>query len=564
VFPSEYAVSGKQVCGTIGAIVAHGFSDLATSLSSRFRGDALALYRAVTVSEIVGQIEHIRTLLRQVRPKTNQEHLLFERREQTLKDFLSNLRRTGLRAMVPMVHELEELCGLVTGAGYRLLGYELDAIREYDHVLNGGRTHLVESHVFERDLQVELPLELAEQPTGNPDRMLNTLVRSWQRDVPLRALKGAEWRRPRLFYVHVGTEDDPGSILPNGALAQVELVSQEEALQPRPSTIYLLQFPNGYRFSRCIVRPGCLQLLAPREAAYQGREEFPYPSNAVRIVGKVLSFAIGLPQPSYQTPYRCQPYAGTAALVLPWEHQTRSAYLATNSRRFARSEEELRLIEDVLRSKLPKLASERTKRRYRSETPSEPHVDALIQLTLENYGRFSDSLRLGGHMSHDRNRFSLETFLRARHYTDLVVVNTKVQAPFPGTVWQSMRAESAELAPLLLLKFPRLSHLGNRILQISRKSALPGIQPPLSAGSWILLEELSAMPDIHGDALKAGWQRPLYALQRGLETMLGFLEREGASLLLLPAQEVNDPPVHFDLAEIENLRRVCGAIVRVA
>lgn len=35
-----------------------------------FRGDALALYRAVTVSEVVGQIEHIRTLLRQVRPKT--------------------------------------------------------------------------------------------------------------------------------------------------------------------------------------------------------------------------------------------------------------------------------------------------------------------------------------------------------------------------------------------------------------------------------------------------------------------------------------------------------------
>jgi hypothetical protein len=115
---------------------------LATSLSSRFRGDALALYRAVTVSEVVGQIEHIRTLLRQVRPKTDQERLLSERREQTLEDFLSNLRRTGVRAMVPMVHELEELCGLVTGAGYRLLGYELDAIREYDRVLNGGRTHI--------------------------------------------------------------------------------------------------------------------------------------------------------------------------------------------------------------------------------------------------------------------------------------------------------------------------------------------------------------------------------------------------------------------------------------
>lgn len=524
----------------------------------------MALYRAVAVSEIVEQIEHVRGLLREVRPTTEEQVLLSERREQTLKDFLSNLRRTGVRAMVPMVHELEELCGLVTGAGYRLLGYELDAIREYDRVLNSGRTHIVESHVFERDLQVELPLELVEQPAANPDTMLHALVRNWQRDVPLRALNGADWHRPRLFYVQVGTEDDPGSTLPNGALAQVELVGQEEALQPRPSTIYLLQFPNGYRFSRCIARPGCLQLLASREAAYQGREEFPYPNNAVRIVGKVLSFAIALPQPSDQSRYRAQPYAGTAELILPWEHQTRSAYLATNSRRFVRSDEELRFIENVLRSKLPKLASERTKRRYRSETTSEPHVDVLIQMTLENYARFSDSLRLGGHMLRDRNRFSLEAFLRARHHADLVTAKTGAQAPFLSGVWRSMRAELAELSPLFLLKFPRLSRLENRLLRVSQERTLPGLQPPLIGGSWILLEELAATPDVHGEELRTGWQRPLYALRRGLDVIFGFLEREGASLLLLSTKEAGSLPVRFDISEIQNLQRVCGAVVRVA
>jgi hypothetical protein len=51
--------------------------------------------------------------------------------EQTPKDFLSNLRRMGVRAMVPMVHELEELCGW-SRALDRLLGYELDANRKYD------------------------------------------------------------------------------------------------------------------------------------------------------------------------------------------------------------------------------------------------------------------------------------------------------------------------------------------------------------------------------------------------------------------------------------------------
>lgn len=122
----------------------------------------MALYRAVAVSEVVEQIEHIRRLLREVRPKTDEQVLLSERREQTLKDFLSNLRRMGVRAMVPMVHELEELCGLVTGAGYRLLGYELDAIREYDRVLNSGRTHIEGIHQGLRPGEVHRSLRAGE------------------------------------------------------------------------------------------------------------------------------------------------------------------------------------------------------------------------------------------------------------------------------------------------------------------------------------------------------------------------------------------------------------------
>jgi hypothetical protein len=80
----------------------------------------------------------------------------------------------------------------------------------------------------------------------------------------------------------------------------------------------------------------------------------------------------------------------------------------------------------------------------------------------------------------------------------------------------------------------------------------------------MLLEELSTMPDVHGEALKRGWHRPLYVLRRGFETIWGLLEREGASLLLLSAKELNSPPVRFEISEIQNLQRVCGAIVRVA
>ncbi|NYF79070.1 hypothetical protein [Granulicella arctica] len=106
----------------------------------------MGIYRAVAIDEITSRVEHIRSLHRQHRPATDRDRLVHERREQKIKDFLSNLKRTGVRAMVPTVHELEELCGLVTGSGYRLFGYELDAIREYDRRLNTKRTHIKTAH----------------------------------------------------------------------------------------------------------------------------------------------------------------------------------------------------------------------------------------------------------------------------------------------------------------------------------------------------------------------------------------------------------------------------------
>ena len=44
---------------------------------------------------------------------------------------------------------------------HRLFGYDLTEIREYDLRINGGRTHILESYPFERDLLVDLPAQLA-------------------------------------------------------------------------------------------------------------------------------------------------------------------------------------------------------------------------------------------------------------------------------------------------------------------------------------------------------------------------------------------------------------------
>src|SRR5580692_2575337 len=127
--------------------------------------------------------------------------------------------------------------------------------------------------------------------------MLRDLVLRWETRVPIRAVDAQGWHRPGAFYIRVGTEDSLGSSLPAGALALVEPVDTAEQLRPHPRSIYLLQFGNGYRCSRCVVTGGKLHLLTS-ERRYQGPQDFAYPG-AVRIAGRIRTFALRLPSPEY-------------------------------------------------------------------------------------------------------------------------------------------------------------------------------------------------------------------------------------------------------------------------
>ena len=96
-------------------------------------------------------------------------------------------------------------------------------MREYDLRLNGGRTHIVESYAFELDLLMDVPLDLAPSEAFALDGTLRELVRSWQRDVPMRALKGPAWRRPGTFYVQCR----------HGGLKLAKVQSRDRVLQIR-------------------------------------------------------------------------------------------------------------------------------------------------------------------------------------------------------------------------------------------------------------------------------------------------------------------------------------------
>lgn len=519
------------------------------------------MYTPVSPGDVIERVEHIRALHRQIQATSDQKRVAHTQHERKLKDFISNLRRTTARPMANMVRDLAEACSLTIDGAYRLFGYELDGIREFDQELNGGRTHIVESYIFERDLRVELPLEFAPADAFRRSAMLSALVLRWQGDFPIRVLNRPVWRRPGTFYVRVGSQDGSGSGLPPGATALVEPIDHEEMQRPNPRTIYLLQFRNGYHCSRCVVTGGKLQLLTSNRS-YAGPQVFSYPLS-VRIVGRIGVFALGLPNHESIAIRPLSQYDGSANLILPWENRTRHDLFATKHRRFVRSREEMQHVEELLQSRLHSTLSDRSRRRYRRETDSEPHVAALMQMSIEHFARYSDSLQTGGYALRDTGRYSLETMLRTKRIADLVATRSVPVSPTPAEVWEARRKEMVEWPALLSLKFPKPSAWSHRVMRVGEGALIKSVEPSIGPGSWMLLDELPAVPDTRSDAIRQGWSRPLYALSHGLEMTFGHLERDGSSFALLNQSDSNAAKVTFPQSELPNLRRVCGVIVPV-
>jgi len=518
------------------------------------------VYRHLPRTEVIDALVHLRDLHRQIRPSNDRDRHAFERRELLTKNLLSNLRRTGDHPTLNMLLEIADVFSLTIEGAHRLFGYELSAIREYDLRLNGRRTHVVESYAFERDLLTDLPLKLAPPESFASDAALSDLVKTWQRDVPMRALRGASWRHPGTFYVHVGTEDSLGSSLPPGAMALVEPIGEEETRHPNPRSIYLLQFGNGYRCSQCVVTRGKLQLLST-DRSHSELQEFAYPMS-VRIAGRVRMFSVRLPVPEYsQLPLAR--YEGSADLVLPWEHRTRDRLLAAKHRRFRRSIDEQRDIRDFLQRELKSTLSERTLRRYRTPGATEPHVNVLLQLTLMHFARYTDTLETGGYRIRDRNRFSLEVLLKAKDFVELLTSHPAATTPIPSEVWETRQSEFVEWPPLLGAKFPQLRRWDDRILRLAHRNCITGIHPELAPGSWLLLEKLVMIPDTRSDRGKRGWSRPIYAVRRGVEILCGYLERDGNQFSLVAGDHEGRSKLTLLPDDLENVGRVTGVAVPV-
>jgi hypothetical protein len=518
------------------------------------------VYSSVPRGQIADTLVHLRSLFREIPRANKSEELAHEKRELLTKNLLSNLLRTKDHPTLHAVLEVADVFSLTLDGAHRLFGYELERIREYDLRLNAGRTHIIETYPFERDLPIELPSQLGSDEVFTRTSTLHDLVRGWQTEVPIRTLEDGNWRQHGAFYVHVGTEDSLGSSLPPGALALVVPVDDAERLRPNPRAIYLLQFGNGYRCSRCVVTRGKLLLLVSGRR-YNGPREFGYPRE-VRIAGRVRMFALELPSPHYPLLYTLPSSERNASLVMPWEHTSMDRLFMTKHRRFRRSRNDLPRLRETFESIFHTRLSGRTERRYRLPTSSLPHVDALIQLTVTHLTRYTDALRVHRPTLSDRGKYSLETLLNATHFTDLSEAFRKPHPPAPEHRWTALRKEFVEWPMLLSLRFPKLRSLHKQVVRLPHGNAVPGVDPSMSPGSLLLLEDISGTPEVEIETVKSGWSRRIYALRRDTELLCGYLDRNDDQYVLLAGVQGSPVgPIPLPQSELHRLSQVSGVAI---
>jgi hypothetical protein len=162
------------------------------------------VYSSVPREQIADTLIHLRGLFREIPPSNEKDYRARERREVLTKNLLSNLFRTKDHPTLNAVLEVADAFSLTLDGAHRLFGYELERIREYDLKLNAGRTHIIETYPFERDLPVDLPSQFGGDEIFTRSSTLQDLVSEWQGNVPIRALEDAGWRQRGAFYVHVG------------------------------------------------------------------------------------------------------------------------------------------------------------------------------------------------------------------------------------------------------------------------------------------------------------------------------------------------------------------------
>jgi hypothetical protein len=246
------------------------------------------MYERVPVQRVRDNLWHIYNLYRDTASSLDGSSDEKNARMLLLRGLINNLRYEKSRPSLRVLMELSRRVPLAIGGSFKLIGYQLEKMREVDFLLNGHRTRIIESYPFYVDRAIDLPSTLSEEDIFERNAFLSELVLRWQRQVPIRVLQGPDWQREGTFHVQIGLEDNLElSGIPPGSVLQIEPASAEERANPDPKAVYCLQFGNGYRCCHCTVFQGKLVLL-PHNGRYAGPYEFLYPFLDLDLVNFLL------------------------------------------------------------------------------------------------------------------------------------------------------------------------------------------------------------------------------------------------------------------------------------
>jgi transcriptional regulator with XRE-family HTH domain len=472
-------------------------------------------------------------------------------------DLLTNLRQFGSTPTPRQLQALKLRLSLTIGGAFKLFGYKLDSMRSIEALLNGGRTRFVESYPFHRDRPVDLPGTLAHDRAFQDTAFLSDLVVRWQKQIPIRAIRGPHWQKNGFLYAQLGSSDTLAMPrIPPGSHIALRPIGEQERQNPNPMRMYFLQHGSGYLCCGCTVRQRRL-LLITEDHDYAGPHEFFYPGE-IRIVGRVTSFGVRLPfaVPSLALPQRTH---RTAPLILPWEHRSLPELISAERQRFGITEAHLARASEILESHLGASVSARTLRRYEQEKERAPRTAVLICLALIHSLRLTDVLRILNLWTDESQHYSLNALMSATTFDDLPTGFPPAEAPDPVTRWQPLLDEWGEWPTLLSMAMPNLGEWGHQILRINQSAWFKGLDPLLAPHSVVVLNELNVSPPLHTESQTQNWDRQLFALRHEDKLFCGYLEAHGANLVLLPHPRASGTPrVTFRRNQVQILGQIAA------
>ena len=472
-------------------------------------------------------------------------------------DLLTNIRQFGSTPTPRQLQALKLRLSLTIGGAFKLFGYKLDGMQSIDRFLNGGRTRFVESYPFHRDRPVDLPGTLGHDRTFQGTAFLSDLVLRWQKQIPIRAIRGLHWQKNGFLYAQLGSSDTLAMPkIPPGSHIVIRPIGEQERQNPYPTRMYFLQNGRGYLCCGCTVRQRKLWLIT-EDHNYAGPHEFYYPGE-VRIVGRVTSFGVRLPLAvsSFALPQRAY---RSAPLILPWEHRSLPKLISAERQRFGITEAHLARASEILESHLGASVSARTLRRYEQETERVPRTAVLICLALIHSLRLTDVLRILNLWTDESQHYSLNALMSATTFDDLPTGFPPAEAPDPVTRWQPLLDEWGEWPTLLSMAMPNLGEWGHRTLRINQSAWFKGLDPLLAPHSVVVLDELKVSPPLHTESQKQSWDRPIFALRHEDRIFCGYLEEHGVNLVLLPHPAASGTPrMTFRRNQVQILGKVAA------